>query len=156
MTLDVMRYAVGVVTSPVTLIKFTPTVSLVRCVSAFYGLISATSLPKVTVLPAGTSPLGMKKMVFVTDEMRVPTPFSSRPISFANEFSQMALVGTLIICLYSSDAPVAGSMRTFTWWCPCRFVASTLTYFTIGSTLVPCALVLYRCVARGRSYLFPV
>ena len=45
MSLDVMRSAVGVVTSPGKLIKFPPTVSLVRCVSAFCGLILATILP---------------------------------------------------------------------------------------------------------------
>ena len=45
MSLAVMRSAVGVVTSPGKLIKFPPTVSLVRCVSAFYGLISATIIP---------------------------------------------------------------------------------------------------------------
>ena len=36
-----------------------------------------------------------------------------RPISFADEFSQMALVGPLTRCLYYSDAPVVGSMTTF-------------------------------------------
>ena len=40
-----MRSDVGVVTSPGKLIKFPPTMSLVRCVSAFYGIISATILP---------------------------------------------------------------------------------------------------------------
>ena len=50
-------------------------------------------------------------MVFVPAGILVPTPCASRPISFANEFSQMALVGPLIICLYSSDAPVVGSMK---------------------------------------------
>ena len=113
MSLAIMRSAVGVVTSPGKLIKFPPTVSLVQCVSAFYGLILATILPYFTVLPAGTLSLGMNKMVFVPDVILVPTPCASRPISFANEFSQMDLVGPLIICLYSSDAPVLGSMTTF-------------------------------------------
>ena len=42
-----------------------------------------------------------------------PTPCAGCPISFANEFYQMALVGPLIRCLYYSDAPVFGSMTTF-------------------------------------------
>ena len=42
MILDIMRYAVGVVTSTGKLIKFPPTLSLVRCVPAFCGLILAT------------------------------------------------------------------------------------------------------------------
>ena len=52
-------------------------------------------------------------MVFVQDGIIVPTPFASRPISFANKFFQMDLVGPLTIYLYSSDAPVVGSMTTF-------------------------------------------
>ena len=35
-------------------------------------------------------------MMFVQDGIRVPTPCASQPISFANEFSQMALFGPLI------------------------------------------------------------
>ena len=58
---------VGAVTSPGKLIKFPPTVSWARCVSSFYGRILATILPYITVLPVGTFPLGMKKMVFVPD-----------------------------------------------------------------------------------------
>ena len=98
----------------------------------------------------------MKKMVFVPYGILVTTPCDSRTISFANEFSQMAFVGPLTICLYYSDAPVVGSMTTFYWWCPWRFFASIAKCCAIGSTLVPFALVLYRCVARGRSYLFPL
>ena len=45
MILSVMRDDVGVITSPGKLIKFPHTVSLVRCVSAFFGLISAKILP---------------------------------------------------------------------------------------------------------------
>ena len=52
-------------------------------------------------------------MMFVPDDILVPTTCASQPISFANEFSQMALVGPLTICLYSSDAPVVGSMAKF-------------------------------------------
>ena len=52
-------------------------------------------------------------MVFVPDGILVPTPCASRTISFANGFSQTALVGPLIRCLYYSDAPVVGSMTTF-------------------------------------------
>ena len=43
--LIVMRSAVGVVTSPGKLIKFPLAVNLVRCVSAFCGLILATIIP---------------------------------------------------------------------------------------------------------------
>ena len=68
----------------------------------------------------------------------------------------MALVGPLIICLYYSDAPVVGSMIKFYWWCPCRFFVRTATCCAVGSTISPCALILYRCVARGRSYCFLV
>ena len=45
MSLDVVIYAVGVVTLPGKLIRFPPTVSPVRCVSAFSGRILATILP---------------------------------------------------------------------------------------------------------------
>ena len=76
MSLSVMKYALGVVTSPGKLIKSPPTVIWVRCVSVFCGLISATILPYVTVLPAGTSPLGMKKMVFVPGGILVLTPYA--------------------------------------------------------------------------------
>ena len=38
---------------------------------------------------------------------------ASRPVLFANEFSQLNLVGPLIICLYYSDAPAVGFMTTF-------------------------------------------
>ena len=81
-----MRYAVGAVTSPGKSIKFPSTVSLVRCVSEFWGIISATILPYVTVIPAGNLSLGTKKIVFVPDGILVPTPCAIRPISFANEF----------------------------------------------------------------------
>ena len=50
-------------------------------------------------------------MVFVSDCILVPTPCASRPISFANEFYHMALVGPLTRCIYSIDAPVFGSMK---------------------------------------------
>ena len=73
-----MRSDVGVVTSPGKLIKFPPTASLVRCVSAFCGIILAKIIPYVTVLPAGTFNLVMKKMVFVPDGILVPTPCASR------------------------------------------------------------------------------
>ena len=52
-------------------------------------------------------------MVFVPDGILVTTPCASRKISFANDFSQMVLVGNLIICLYYSDTPVVGSMTKF-------------------------------------------
>ena len=113
MSLAVMISDVGVVTSPGKLIKFPPTVSMVQCSSAFCGLILAKVLPYVTVLPDSTFPLGMKKMVFVPDNILVPTPCASRTILFANEFYQMDLVGPLIRCLYSSDSPVVGSITTF-------------------------------------------
>ena len=45
MSLAVIRYSVGVVTLPGKLIRFPPTVSQVRCVSAFSGRILATILP---------------------------------------------------------------------------------------------------------------
>ena len=98
----------------------------------------------------------MKKMVIVPDGILVPTPCASRPISFANDFFQMALVGPLIRCLYYMDAPVVGSITKYDLLYPCRSATSTATCYAIGSTIVPCALVLYRCVACGRSYLFPV
>ena len=44
-SLAVIRFAVDVVTSPDKLIKFTPTVSLVRCVSAFCSRISSKLIP---------------------------------------------------------------------------------------------------------------
>ena len=52
-------------------------------------------------------------MVFVPDVILVPTPYASSPISFANVFSQMDLVSPLTRFLYSSDAQVVGSMKTF-------------------------------------------
>ena len=113
MRLGVMRSTVAVVKSPGNLIKFPPTVSLVRCVSAFCGSILATILPYVTVILAVTVSLGTNKMVFVPDGILVTTTCASWPISFANEFSQIALVSPLIRCLYSSDSPVLGSMTKF-------------------------------------------
>ena len=87
--------------------------SLVRCVSAFCGLILDTISPEVNVLPAGTLSLGTNKMVFVPDGTLVQTLCASQPISFENEFYHMSLVDPLIICLYYSDAPVVGSMKKF-------------------------------------------
>ena len=113
MSLAVIKFSVGAVTSPGILIKFPPTVSRVRYVLDFCGFISATIIPLVSFLPVGTFSLGMKKMEFFPDGILVPTPCSSRPISFANEFFQMASVVPLIRCLYSSDAPVVGSMAIF-------------------------------------------
>ena len=52
-------------------------------------------------------------MVFFPDDILVITPCFSCHISFANEFSQIYLVGPLSICLYSSDDPVVGSMKKF-------------------------------------------
>ena len=66
----------------------------------------------------------------------------------------MYLVGTLIRRLYSRVATVAGSITTFAWWCLWRFFASTATWCAVGSTLFPWDMVLYRCVACGRSYFF--
>ena len=66
----------------------------------------------MTVLPTVTFPLGVNNTVLVPYGIHVPTPCASRFISFANEFSHMDIVGTLIICLYSRDAPVVGSMTT--------------------------------------------
>ena len=110
MILAVIQSTVGFVTSPGKLIKFPPTVSSVRCVSAFCGCILTTIIPYVTVIPDLNSPLYIKKIIFVTAGILVLTPCASRTISFAIKFSQMALVGSLIICLYSRDAPVVGSM----------------------------------------------
>ena len=55
-------------------------------VSAFSGCISDTILPYVTFLPAGTSPLGVKKMVFVPDGILILNPCASQPVSFAKKF----------------------------------------------------------------------
>ena len=87
MRLDVMISDVVIVTSTEKLIKIYPTVSRVQCVSSFFGLILATILPEVTVLPDGTLYLGVNKMVLVTDGILVLNPCGSWPISFANEFS---------------------------------------------------------------------
>ena len=93
MSSAVMRYSFSVVTSPGKIFKFTPTVSLVRCVSAFCGLILSVIIPKVTVLTSSTLYLLTKRMMFVPDGILVPTPCASQPISFANDFFQMDLVG---------------------------------------------------------------
>ena len=74
----VVRYYVGVVTSPGKLVKFPPTVSRMRCVSAFCGRISSTILPYVTVLHAITFSLGIKNMEFVPDGILVTTRCASR------------------------------------------------------------------------------
>ena len=52
-------------------------------------------------------------MVFVPGGILVLNPCASQQISFTNDFFQMALVGLLSRCLYSSDAPVFGSMTKF-------------------------------------------
>ena len=69
----------------------------------------------------------------------------------------MSFVGPLIRCMYSIYAYIVGSMTTLDWCCPYIFLANTEMYYAVGSTLVPrcfCALVLYKCVDCGGSYLF--
>ena len=44
-SLDVIRYAVGVVSSPGELTRFTPKLSRVQCVSDFCGHIYSTNIP---------------------------------------------------------------------------------------------------------------
>ena len=97
--------------------------------------------------------------MLVTDRIQVPTPCDSRTISFANEFFLMDFVGPLVRCLYYIYVTVVGSMTTLYWCCPCRFVINTDVCCAVDSTLVThcvCAMVLYRCVALGKSYLLPV
>ena len=136
MSLAVIRSSVGVVTSPGKLIKFPPTEILVRCVSAFCSRILATIIPLLSLLLVGNFSLGLKKIVFVHDGILVPSPCDIQLVSFANKFSQVALVGPLIWCLYSSDALVVGSMTTFAWWFSCIFFASTEMWCAV-SLLIP-------------------
>ena len=112
MRLDVVKYAAGVLKSPGKLIIFSPTVSWVQCVSDFCLRISATIIPQVTFLPTGTFSLGIKKIVLVPYGLLVTSPCYSRQILFTNEFSPIALVGSLIICIHYMDAPIVGSMTT--------------------------------------------
>ena len=108
MSLAVVRSDVYLVTSPGKLIIFPPKLSRVRFVSAFCGHISATIFSCVTVLPAGNFSFGINNIMLVPDGILVPTPCASRPVSFANNFSQMDFVGPLIRFLYSRDTPVVG------------------------------------------------
>ena len=75
MSLDVVRYAVGVGMSPGKSVIFPPTVSQVQCVSDFCCRISAKILPYVNVLPDYTSYLGIKKLAMVPGA--VPPPLLS-------------------------------------------------------------------------------
>ena len=71
----------------------------------------------------------------------------------------MSFVDTLIICMYSRDDHVVWSITTLDCFCPCIFVTNTEMCCAVGSTIVlryVCALVLYQCVAQGKSYLLPV
>ena len=97
-----------------------------RCVSDFCGLISAIILPYVTVLPAGTFPLRNRNNWFVSDGIFVTTTCASQTVSFANKFFQMALVGTLVRCLYYRDDTLVGLITTLDWCCPQLFVTGTV------------------------------
>ena len=66
----------------------------------------------MTVLTAVTFSLGIKSIMLVPYGILVPTLCNSRPISFANEFSQISLVGPLIQFLYYRYDPIVGSMNT--------------------------------------------
>ena len=86
-------------------------------------------------------------------------PWAIQSISFANDFPQMDFIDPLIRCMYSRDAPVVGSITTLSWCCPCVFFDSTEMCCAVGSTIITWytrAVVLYQCVARDRSYLFPL
>ena len=74
--LSVVISAVVVATSPGKSIRFPPTLSLVLCVSDFYGLISQTIFPYVTFQSCGTYDFGMKKIVFDTTTL-LTTPCTS-------------------------------------------------------------------------------
>eukprot|EP00957_Ditylum_brightwellii_P011660 880507-Ditylum_brightwellii.AAC.1 len=65
--------------------RLPPTVNLVRWVSFLWGLMSTTNRAYVAFLSAGMSDLLMKKIVLVLDLILVPTPWASRPNSFAQE-----------------------------------------------------------------------
>ena len=62
----------------------------------------------MTVLPAGKFYLDIKKIVLVPDAIIVTTTCASWTIYFESKFYQMDLVGPLIICFHSRDAPVVG------------------------------------------------
>ena len=83
-SLEDVRYAVGFVSSLEKLIRFHPTVIQVWCVSSFLGPISATTCVYVTVHPAGNFYFGINKMLLLPCFIHVPTPWDTRPISFAN------------------------------------------------------------------------
>ena len=111
----------------------------------------------MTFLPAVTLSLGIKKILFVPDGILVPGPLNSRPVFFANKFSIMNFFGSLIKCLYYRDDPVIGSLTALAWCLPCIFFDSTTMCCAVGSNIIPfctCALVLYWCFTRYRSYYF--
>ena len=66
----------------------------------------------MTFPPDGIFYLGIKKIVLFPDDIIVPDTCARWPIYFSKEFSKMALVGTLIICLYSRDYPVVEPIST--------------------------------------------
>ena len=71
----------------------------------------------------------------------------------------MDSVCPLITCLYSRDSSIVGSRTTLAWCYICSFFASTSMCCAMGYPLFTwcaCAIVLYRSVAHGRSYLSPV
>ena len=85
MSLAIVRSSIGVIMSPGKLIISPPTVSQVQCVSGFCVKFSATILPYVTALPAGTFPLGINNIVLVPDVILVTNLCASRQTSFVKK-----------------------------------------------------------------------
>ena len=85
-----------------------PTVMRTQWVLAMLGLMDTTIFPYVTLLPAGTDDLCMKKKVLVP-LTRFPTPCAKLSILLENAVVQVPLSGTRISCVYSWVFPMAGS-----------------------------------------------
>ena len=62
------------------------------------------------ILCVGTFVFGMKLKVLVPVGILVPTPLVRHPSLLANDVAQISLVFPCMMCLYSRDALVSGSM----------------------------------------------
>ena len=104
-----MISVVGVRLSPGQSMIFPPTVIITRSGSGFCGINLATNWAYVTVLPWGTCDFFMNPIVSVPVFILFPTPFYSRPNSFAIlRFQTTFVVRYLIRSRYSIAAPVDG------------------------------------------------
>ena len=96
--------------TPSNFILSSPTVRRTWWVFVLCVLISSTIRLYVTVVPFGTLPLGMNKIVLFSFGMSVPNPWGSLPRLLANAFIHTSDSETCGNFLYSCDILVMGVM----------------------------------------------